>query len=1486
MSGSQLSATPVFTFAHTAANGSGAQNAEVAAFDASTGLLFVAAPDGVDVLNPATGQLVGTIDTSAYGAVNSVAVRDGVLAIAAEADDKTDPGTVAVLDISWDGTSFSATERFTATVGALPDQITFTPDGTRLLTANEGEPSGYGVGEVDPEGSVSIIDVATGAVTTAGFAAFNGQRDALLAEGVRLFGPGATVAQDLEPEYIAVDPLNPNRAYVTLQENNAIGVLDIPSGTFTDIIALGFKDHRLPGNEISASDRDGGFAPANFPVFGMYQPDAISAVVIDGTTYLITANEGDARDWTGLSEEARVSSLTLDPTAFPDAAALQANTALGRLNVTTTLGDTDGDGDFDALYAFGGRSFSVWTTDGTLVFDSGNMLDEIVAAIGAPTYDEGRDDNKGAEPESLAIGTIDGQTYLFVGLERANGVATFRIDGADSFTYTGFLSNPGDQAPEVITFVPAEHSPTGEAMLIAPNESSGTTTGYSLGSTFTLQILHASDFEAGTEAVQRAPNFAAIVDALEGQYANSITLSSGDNFIPGPFTAAGTDASVRDELIAFYERLLGVDLPSLSLDFNRVDIAIMNALGIQASVLGNHEFDLGTNALLNAINFAASGDVISAIGAQFPYLSANLNFSGDPALAAQFTTELLNAARYAAAASGGTVVQDVAADIAPWTTIEENGETIGILGATTQMLESISSTGGVEVIGPEANDMAALAAILQPYVDQMMAQGINKIILLSHLQQYQLEVELAGLLRGVDVIIAGGSHAVFADGTDTLDAGDTAAESYPLFVTGADGKSVAVVNTGANYEYVGRLVVTFDANGDIIPSSVDPAVSGAYVTTDAGVDAVAGNGDGVLSDAEREAIFADGTRAGEVKKITDAVGAVIEQKDGNIFGYTEVFLEGRRGEVRTQETNFGNLTAEANLAAARTVDATTVISIKNGGGIRAEIGVVEGQPVPQELPPQPDGAVSQLDIENSLRFNNQLSLITLDAANLVALVENTLRGANPGATPGAFPQIAGLRFSFDASRPAGDRIVTMVVVDEDEEVLDVLVRDGQLVGDALREFRIVTLSFLADGGDGYTAGVTIKDRLDLVDASAPRTGQATFADDFTEQDALAEYLAANFGTPEQAYDQLDTDAARDKRIQNLAVRGDAVLIEGIEVSGGDGDQRLLGRAGADTLDGGDGADTLLGGRGADLGIGGLGDDLLLGGYGRDMLRGGAGNDTVNGGVGDDTLEGEDGADLLIGGLGNDLLLGGDGADTLHGGHGADTLSGEAGDDLLTGGNGAQSLAGGAGADTLRGGNDADTLSGDDGADLLIGGLGDDLLLGGIGDDTLRGGHGADTLSGGAGNDLLTGGQGEQSLSGGAGADTLNGGQGADTLAGDEGADLVAGGLGDDLLFGGADNDTLRGAEGADTLSGDAGNDLLVGGSGADLFLFGLGGGNDRIRDFAEEDRIQLLDGLALDNWRVLDVNGDGQDDTVLEFNDGGTVLLMGFVTSDPATLIG
>jgi len=332
--------------------------AEISAYDPATKRLFV-------VNNTEDNNRISVLDLSdpshptdlpdiilGSGGVNSVAVNSGRLAAAIEADVKQMPGHVMVYNTA----SYAVIAN--VPVGSLPDMVTFSPDGHYILTANEGEPNDAYT--VDPEGTVSVIDTWNGYATVhLGFASFESQKDALVAKGLRIFGLNASFAQDIEPEYIAVSA-NSETAWVTLQENNAIARIDLVTKTITSILPLGFKDHSIAGNELDPSDRPSGTpfgSFANWPVKGMYLPDAIAVNVQGNQPFVYTANEGDARDYDGFSEEVRIGSgsVELDPTVFPNAAFLKNNNNLGRYNITNTMGDVDGDGDYDALFGFGGR---------------------------------------------------------------------------------------------------------------------------------------------------------------------------------------------------------------------------------------------------------------------------------------------------------------------------------------------------------------------------------------------------------------------------------------------------------------------------------------------------------------------------------------------------------------------------------------------------------------------------------------------------------------------------------------------------------------------------------------------------------------------------------------------------------------------------------------------------------------------------------------------------------------------------------------------------------------------------------------------------------------------------------------------------------------------------------------------------------------------------------------------------------------------------
>ena len=486
-------------------------SAEIVSYDASTKRLYVANSVGgkLDILNlanPAAIAPIASIDIKAYGGLNSVYARNGLVACALEGANPQANGSVVFFDQN-------GTFQKQVTVGAMPDMVTFSPDGRYVLTANEGEPNpAY---TTDPEGSVSVIDLAGGLagltqanVTTVGFTAYNGQAAALRAQGIRIYGglatSPATVAQDLEPEYVAVSA-NSQTAYITLQENNAIAVLDLATKQFTALRPVGYSDHRQPGRSLDASDQTSDVLLANWPIKGMREPDALATFEVNGTAYLLTANEGDARDYSAFSEQVRLGAngYALDPTAFPNANLLKNNNVLGRLNVTNKLGDTDGDGDFDEIYAYGGRSFSIFNAaTGAEVHDSGNLLERVTATDAAyknlfnasngygeaPTR-KNRSDDKGPEPEGVATGRLGQNLYAFVSLERVGGVMVFNINNPAAPVLETYVNNrsltagTGDLGPEGIVFIAAADSPTGQPLLLLANEVSSTVAVYSMGAT-------------------------------------------------------------------------------------------------------------------------------------------------------------------------------------------------------------------------------------------------------------------------------------------------------------------------------------------------------------------------------------------------------------------------------------------------------------------------------------------------------------------------------------------------------------------------------------------------------------------------------------------------------------------------------------------------------------------------------------------------------------------------------------------------------------------------------------------------------------------------------------------------------------------------------------------------------------------------------------------------------------------------------------------
>jgi predicted extracellular nuclease/Ca2+-binding RTX toxin-like protein len=992
---------------------------------------------------------------------------------------------------------------------------------------------------------------------------------------------------------------------------------------------------------------------------------------------------------------------------------------------------------------------------------------------------------------------------------------------------------------------------------------------------FELQLLHLADGEAGLLADDTAPMLAALVDAFDDDYANTLILSGGDNYIPGPFMNAGTDPSLN--------AVIGATAPG------RADVAIHNALGVEVSAIGNHEWDLGSNVFADSIRASGAWE-----GAQYALVSANLDFSADSAMRSLADSSLGGTAGNLA----GQEASSLKGKVAPWVTVTEGGEKIGILGATTQILERISSPNGTEVNGfpkigepgdgtSEVDDMDLLAAQLQPIIDQMIASGINKIILQSHLQSLDNERVLATKLQGVDIILAAGSNTRLGDADDEAvefpGHGANFADTYPVVTQGTDGKTTLIVNTDNEYTYLGRLVVEFDANGDIVRESLQEnmSINGAYAST---AENVAEAWAVAVEDLE-ETAFAEGTKGDEVQDIAEAVDAIIAAKDGNVFGFTDAYLEGERTFVRNQETNFGNLSADANGHAARVAlgDEPFIMSLKNGGGIRAQIGaidVVTGEKIAPIANPdagKPAGAVSELDVENALRFDNKLMVFDTTPAGLLALLNH---GAGLPANNGGFPQIGGVRFSYDPDLPAGSPVQDVALIDEDGGFLRLLVDDGVVVSDAPATLSVVTLNFTANGGDGYpakTVGENFRFLLQDGTLSAPIDEALNFtaaevvpANALGEQQAFEEYMQEFHGTPEAAYDVADTPIQLDERIQNLNFRDDTVA-EGAPIVGTPDDDDIEGTDEDDTIEAGDGDDRILA-----L----AGNDEVLGGNGDDLIDGGEGNDTLFGNAGEDIIEGGDGDDEIDGGEDDDRIYGDDGNDIIAAGNGDDNVKGNAGDDTFIvldhTNDGADKYDGGAGIDTIDFSASAQAINltlasatTNFGGDTIVnvenvfGGSDNDVITGNSQANELRGNGGNDELNGGDGDDLLNGGEGDDTLIGGAGIDQLVGGSGGDKIYADAQDTAIDGGEGEDTLY--------LFANGAATLGATTGIEKLVVQEGN----WTLPNGAAIFSDIVLEDGATVTSGVTLDGDDHLTVENGGEliSGTAITWAGGGDAVV-------------
>jgi predicted extracellular nuclease/2',3'-cyclic-nucleotide 2'-phosphodiesterase (5'-nucleotidase family)/Ca2+-binding RTX toxin-like protein len=650
---------------------------------------------------------------------------------------------------------------------------------------------------------------------------------------------------------------------------------------------------------------------------------------------------------------------------------------------------------------------------------------------------------------------------------------------------------------------------------------------------YTLQLLHYYG-ESGLLGVETAPIMGALIDKFDDQYSNTLVIGEGDSYIPGPWLVGGSDPSLN--------AVPGIGSTALG----RPDIAIMNAFGTDVSALGNHEFDLGSPVLQGAI--APSG---TWAGAQFPLITSNLNFSADSSLRGLADASLGGTATNAFAGQEASAIKG---KIAPYTVITQGGEKIGIVGATTyDLLNKTSPNGTVPKDDgiPSTDDLQEVAAYIQASVDTLKALGINKIVMVDQLDTIERNKALAPLVSGIDVMVAGGGHERLGDANDTAVGfnGHSAdfVDTYPIVTAGADGKPTLIVTTDTEYSYLGRLVVDFDANGEIILPNLNPLINGAYASTETNLQAA-------YSTTQSAAqIIASSTIGSKVNAITNAINNVIISKDSNIFGYTNVYLEGDRAFGRAQEVNLGDITADANLFKAKEALGNNAIlfSLKNGGGLRASIGAIGedgGKEPPAASSVKPAGAISQLDVENALRFDNKLMVFDTTAQGLLNIL-NYAAGLAPGN--GGYAQLGGIRFSYDPTKPAGSKVQDVAIYDLNGSLVAKVVDNGVVLPTAPATISAVVLNFTANGGDGYPIKANADNfRYLLSDGtlSAPISKTLDFTavanvptNTLGEQKAFEDFLRTFHGTPQTAYSVADTPSSLDQRIQNLTVRQDEVF---------------------------------------------------------------------------------------------------------------------------------------------------------------------------------------------------------------------------------------------------------------------------------------------------------------------------------------------------------
>ncbi|MBL6827311.1 MAG: choice-of-anchor I family protein [Opitutales bacterium] len=1013
-----------------------------------------------------------------------------------------------------------------------------------------------------------------------------------------------------EPEGVEIANIGGRSiAFIAMERSSTVAVFDVTNpkdSVFLEMIKLNASLVSPEGLKyISAEDSGNGkdllvISAEYLKGIEIIEFSPPSAIDVFSSEFLITANEGDAREYyvdvndngdydsdvdtLGYIEETRVGKLNLDFNGtgllefspdYPDAE--QSLTAdkfnLSRLKTTTANGDIDGDGKYEEIYSYGARSFSIWSAkDGSLVYDSGVDLEKIVQQTYPDKFNiddddvDKRSDDKGVEPEGLAVGKVDGRTFAFIGLERQSGIIIYDVTDPLQPQFVQYANNrdyskdfdskeAGDVGPEGLTFVSADNSPTGYPLLIVTNEVSGSTSvwgmsnlpvgpvkGLNIHQDADVSILSWDDTSSVENGfiIYRKEGFSAPFVEV-GRVGRNVTSFYDVQIQPGEFYSykvhayndvsesrlsqvKSSQADIRLTILHANdaEKLMPTTLGNGIYGGAALFVSTMKELRSEFNSKGHGVLSIsaGDNLMpgreLSASTLPLFSHFMDQAGFEFAAIG-NHEFDAGPDTTATFIKSAKNPTFLSSNLdfsahkplnelfTNNKIVKSTLVDVAV------AGKTIkvGLVGATTKNLSFISSPSPVTV------DID-VASKVQSEVNSLSANGAKVIILVSHLQGVTEELSLLTQVSGVDVVVAGGGDNLLANPSDKLVPGDYAQGSYPLIGVDKDGSVVPVVTVEGQLKYIGRLTLNISSSGDVTGWS-----GGPNRVVDSAIDQFHGM---VPDRIAYETIE---------KPVNEYVSGLATNKISNAINFA---LIGDKNDIRARETNVGNLVADSQLWVAQTYAKdknapVADVAVANGGGIRDSIN--SGGESGYE--------VSVDDTYRVLPFGNIVTVVpNVSAAEFKLLLENAysktvLSEGKPkrsGDGTGRFAQIAGFKVEYDITAKPMIMDENSVVTQQGVRVVNATMNDGKKIiengipADNLT-LNVAIVDFLADNkGDQYfTFRSGAIDNIKL---------------GFTYQAALAEYISAGLKGDLSKYEKPDGRIKFDAKASSDGVQASSV----------------------------------------------------------------------------------------------------------------------------------------------------------------------------------------------------------------------------------------------------------------------------------------------------------------------------------------------------------